>query len=113
MTAGTRGGTTMASILVILGGLVQVFVIIVGGQAYPLVLFPGMEVTSSFADGAVAQYWPSWYEIGLGIGGAAFALLAVALAVRVLPFLPASLADSAVDPHHTKPEPKGAIPAGA
>lgn len=113
MTAGTRGGTTLASILVILGGLVQVYVIIVGGQAYPLVLFPGMEVTSSFADGAVAQYWPSWYEIGLGIGGAAFALLAVALAVRVLPFLPASLADSAVDPHHTKPEPKGAIPAGA
>lgn len=113
MTAGTRGGTTVASILVILGGLVQVYVIIVGGQAYPLVLFPGMEVTSSFADGAVAQYWPSWYEIGLGIGGAAFALLAVALAVRVLPFLPASLADSAVDPHHTKPEPKGAIPAGA
>ncbi len=113
MTAGTRGGTILASILVILGGLVQVYVIIVGGQAYPLVLFPGMEVTSSFADGAVAQYWPSWYEIGLGIGGAAFALLAVALAVRVLPFLPASLADSAVDPHHTKPEPKGAIPAGA
>ena len=113
MTAGTRGGTILASILVILGGLAQVYVIIVGGQAYPLVLFPGMEVTSSFADGAVAQYLPSWYEIGLGIGGVAFALLAVALAVRVLPFLPASLADSVVDPHHTKPEPKGAIPAGA
>ncbi|MCK4868396.1 MAG: polysulfide reductase NrfD, partial [Alphaproteobacteria bacterium] len=93
MTAGTRGGTILASILVILGGLAQVYVIIVGGQAYPLVLFPGMEVTSSFADGAVAQYLPSWYEIGLGIGGVAFALLAVALAVRVLPFLPASLAD--------------------
>ena len=113
MTAGTRGGTILASILVILGGLAQVYVIIVGGQAYPLVLFPGMEVTSSFADGAVAQYLPSWYEIGLGIGGVAFALLAVALAVRVLPFLPPSLADSAVDPHHTKPEPKGAMPAGA
>jgi molybdopterin-containing oxidoreductase family membrane subunit len=113
MTAGTRGGTILASLLVILGGLAQVYVIIVGGQAYPLVLFPGMEVTSSFADGAVAQYSASWYEVGLGIGGVAFALLAVALAVRVLPFLPASLADSAVDPHHTKPEPKGAVPAGA
>ena len=113
MTAGTRGGTILASLLVVLGGLVQVYVIIVGGQAYPLVLFPGMEVASSFADGAVAQYSPSWYEIGLGIGGAAFALLMVALAVRVLPFLPTTLADSAVDPHHTKPEPKGAIPAGA
>jgi molybdopterin-containing oxidoreductase family membrane subunit len=113
MTAGTRSGTILASILGIMGGLVQVYVIIVGGQAYPLVLFPGMEVTSSFADGAVAQYSASWYEVGLGIGGAAFALLAVALAVRVLPFLPVTLADSAVDPHHTKPEPKGAVPAGA
>lgn len=113
MTAGTRGGTILASLLVILGGLAQVYVIIVGAQAYPLVLFPGMEVASSFADGAVAQYSPSWYEIALGIGGVAFALLAVALAVRVLPFLPTTLADGAVDPHHTKPEPKGAIPAGA
>jgi molybdopterin-containing oxidoreductase family membrane subunit len=113
MTAGTRGGTILASLLVTLGGLAQVYVIIIGGQAFPLVLFPGMEVASGFGDGAVAQYSASWYEIGLGIGGVAFALLAVALAVRVLPFLPATLADSAVDPHHTKPEPKGAVPAGA
>jgi molybdopterin-containing oxidoreductase family membrane subunit len=113
MTSGTRSGTILASLLVVLGGLAQVYVIILGGQAYPLVLFPGMEIASSFADGAIAQYSPSWYEVTLGIGGVAFALLAVALAVRVLPFLPASLADSAVDPHHTTPEPKGAIPAGA
>jgi molybdopterin-containing oxidoreductase family membrane subunit len=113
VTAGTRGGILLASVLVILGGVAQVYVIIIGGQAYPLVLFPGMEVTSSFADGVVAQYSPSWYEIGLGIGGVAFALLMVALAVRVLPFLPATLADSAVDPHHTSTEPKDAVPAGA
>jgi molybdopterin-containing oxidoreductase family membrane subunit len=113
VTAGTRGGTVLASVLVILGGLAQIYVIIIGGQAYPLVLFPGMEVTSSFGDGAIAQYSASWYEIGLGIGGAAFALLIVALAVRVLPFLPATLADSAVDPHHKDPDPKGAVPAGA
>ncbi len=112
-TAGTRGGTVAASLLVILGGVVQVYVIIIGGQAYPLVLFPGMETTSVFADGAVAQYAPSWYEIGLGIGGAAFAMLMVALAVRVLPFLPATLADGAIDPHHKSPAPKGAVPAGA
>lgn len=113
MTAGTRSGTILASLLVILGGIAQVYVIIVGGQAYPLVLFPGMEVTSGFADGVVAHYSPSWYEIGLGIGGVAFALLAVALAVRVLPFLPATLADGAVDPHHASTEPEGAVPAGA
>lgn len=111
--SGLRWRVVAASSLVILGGLTQVYIIIIGGQAFPLVMFPGMEVASGFGDGAVAQYGPSWYEVGLGIGGVAFALLAVALAVRVLPFLPATLADSAVDPHHTKPEPKGTVPAGA
>jgi len=111
--SGLRWRVFAASSLVILGGLAQVYIIIIGGQAFPLVMFPGMEVASGFGDGAVAQYGPSWYEVGLGIGGVAFALLAVALAIRVLPFLPATLADSAVDPHHTKPEPKGAVPAGA
>jgi len=111
--SGLRWRVGAASAMVILGGLAQVYVIIIGGQAYPLVLFPGMEVTSGFGDGGVAQYAPSWYEIGLGIGGVAFALLAVALAVKVLPFLPATLADGAVDPHHSSTEPKGAVPAGA
>lgn len=113
-TAGARGAIVLASILVILGGLAQVYVIIVGGQAYPLVLFPGMEVSSTFADGAIAHYSPSWYEIALGAGGFAFALLAVSLAVRILPFLPATLADRAVDPHHkTAAAPETAVPAGA
>ena len=111
--SGLRWRVGAASAMVILGGLAQVYVIIIGGQAYPLVLFPGMEVASGFGDGGVAQYAPSWYEIGLGVGGAAFALLAVALAVKVLPFLPATLADGAVDPHHSSTEPKGAVPAGA
>ncbi|MGD8570213.1 MAG: polysulfide reductase NrfD, partial [Gammaproteobacteria bacterium] len=33
-----------ASLLVIVGGLAQMYVIIIGGQAYPLDLFPGYEV---------------------------------------------------------------------
>ena len=100
--AGSRTGIALASVLVVLGGLAQVYVIIVGGQAYPLVLFPGMETASSFMDGAPATYAPSLYEFGLGIGGFAFALLLVALGVKVLAFLPETLADSAVDPHHTR-----------
>ncbi|UCH74067.1 MAG: polysulfide reductase NrfD [Rhodospirillales bacterium] len=100
--AGSRASIALASILVVLGGLVQVYVIIIGGQAYPLVLFPGMEVASSFMDGEAATYLPSLYEIGLGVSGIAMALLMVALAVKVLPFLPASLADAAIDPHHTR-----------
>ncbi len=110
-TAGTRDGLVVASVLVILGGLAQVYVIIIGGQAYPLMLFPGMEVVSDLA-GGVTAYAPSGYEIALGVGGIAFALLAVALAIKVLPFLPATLADAAVDPHHAKAA-SSAAPAGA
>ena len=99
-----RGAAALASILVILGGIAQVYVIIIGGQAYPLVLFPGMEVSSSFLDGTATAYTPSIYEIGLGIGGAAFALLIVAVGLKVLAFMPESLADSLTDPHHARRE---------
>ncbi len=100
----SRGIIALASLLVIIGGIAQVFVIIVGGQAYPLVMFPGMEVSSSFFDGTVANYQPSLPEIVLGLGGVAIALFAVAFAIKVLPFLPESLADADVDPHHKEPE---------
>jgi len=106
--AGSRTNIALASVLVIVGGMVQVYVIIIGGQAVPLVLFPGMQETSTFADGIASTYAPTLYEIGLGAGGFAIALLMTALAVKVLPFLPESLADAAVDPHHagaSGPEP--------
>ncbi len=109
--AGLRTSVVLGSLLVILGGLVQVYVIIIGGQAYPMVLFPGMEVSSSFMDGTATTYVPSLYEIGLGVSGIAMALLLVAVGVKVLPFLPNSLADAVVDPHHARPA--GAEPAAA
>ena len=90
----------LASILVILGGFAQVYVIVIGGQAFPLNLFPGMEVSSGFHDGAVSAYAPSLPEIGLGLGGVALAGLIVLLGIKVLRFLPVSLADAAIDPHH-------------
>ena len=81
----------VAASLIVLGGLAQMYVIIIAGQAYPFVLFPGKEVSSSFLDGVVTQYAPSLPEIALGIGGVAFALLATVLVMRVLPFIPAPL----------------------
>ena len=90
----------LGALLVIIGGLIQMYVIIIGGQAYPLVLFPGKEVSSSFSDGIVNSYAPSLPEVVLGVGGIAIALIIVALAVKVLGFLPNSLADEDVDPHH-------------
>ena len=65
-----------------------------GGQAYPVTLFPGMEVTSSFFDGVVANYAPSLPEILLGVGGVGLALAMVVVAVKVLAFLPESLDNS-------------------
>jgi Ni/Fe-hydrogenase subunit HybB-like protein len=95
-----RGRVSLASLLVILGGLAQVYVIIIGGQSYPLVMFPGWDVSSSFADGIATEYAASLPEIGLGIGGMAIAGLIVLAGTKVLDFLPVSLADEEVDPHH-------------
>jgi len=90
----------LGALLVVIGGLIQMYVIIIGGQAYPLVLFPGKEVSSSFSDGIVNSYAPSLPEMVLGMGGIAIALIIVVLAIKVLGFLPNSLADEDVDPHH-------------
>jgi len=95
----SNSSVALASSLVIIGGFAQVYVIVIGGQAFPLTLFPGMEVSSSFHDGAVASYIPSLPEIGLGLGGIALAGLIVLLGMKLLRFLPESLADSAIDPH--------------
>ncbi len=99
-TGKSRCGVAFASMLIILGGFAQMYVTLIGGQAYPLVLFPGYEVSSSFADGVVASYTPSLYELLLGLLGLAVALILVVLAVRNLRLLPEGLDDAAVDPHH-------------
>jgi Ni/Fe-hydrogenase subunit HybB-like protein len=103
-TGKSRGWIGIASLLVIIGGMAQMYVIIIGGQAYPMELFPGKEVVSTFADGVVGSYSPSLPEIVLGIGGVAIALAATFVGVRVLRFLPESLADEAVDPHYSSAE---------
>ncbi len=91
-----RNCLSIASVLVIIGGLAQLYVIIIGGQAYPLDMFPGYEVSSGFFDGVVAEYSPSIWEILLGIGGTCIALLIVTVSVAVLDFLPESLSDKAL-----------------
>ncbi len=78
----------LASVLALLGGAAQLYVIIVGGQAYPLQMFPGMDVSSTFFDGVVVRYTPSLPEIGLGVGGVGLTLLIVLVGLRVLPFVP-------------------------
>ncbi|MBI3563159.1 MAG: polysulfide reductase NrfD [Gammaproteobacteria bacterium] len=103
-----KGRTSMilASSLVILGGLSQMYVTIIGGQAFPLEIFPGKEVIeSSFHDGVVNAYSPSLPEAMLGLGGVAIALFLVVFAIKVLRILPQSLADREIDPHYSEPQP--------
>jgi Ni/Fe-hydrogenase subunit HybB-like protein len=80
-----------ASCLVIIGGFAQLYVVIIGGQAYPLDIFPGLEASSSFYDGVVGEYSPSSWELLLGLGGFATAIIIVLLVLRVLPILPDKL----------------------
>ena len=92
----------LVSTMIIIGGLCQMYVIIIGGQAYPMEMFPGYEVSSTFYDGVVGQYSPSLPEVILGVSGVAVSLLLVTFAIKVLSFLPTSLADSIADPHAAK-----------
>lgn len=82
----------LASILVIIGGGIQLYIIIIGSQVFPIEIFPGMDIISGYAN--IANYIPSIYEILLGIGGIALALIMVSLAVKMVPYLPENLADS-------------------
>jgi len=94
--ATSRRAFAAAAVCVIAGGLAQLYVLIIGGQAYPQLMFPGKEVSSSFFDGVVASYAPSLLEVALGVGGVALALALTVVALKVLPFLPRSLADGDV-----------------
>jgi Ni/Fe-hydrogenase subunit HybB-like protein len=78
----------LASLLVIAGAFALLYVFIIGGQAYPLNIFPGYEVSSTFGDGQIANYSPSIYEFMLGFGGIAIAFIITTVSVRVLNFMP-------------------------
>ncbi len=99
----SRPAIATACVLVIIGGIAQLYVLLIGGQAYPLDIFPGYEIVSTtFYEGVINSYSPSIWEITLGMGGVAVALLVVTVAIRVLRFLPDTLADDAIDPHAAK-----------
>ncbi|MEJ1297240.1 MAG: NrfD/PsrC family molybdoenzyme membrane anchor subunit [Candidatus Sedimenticola sp. (ex Thyasira tokunagai)] len=94
--ATSRFAIATASILVLIGGFFQVYVIVIGGQAFPMNIFPGKEVvSSSFFDGMVNGYVPTVPEALLGFGGIAVAMTLVAVGSRMLQVLPESLEDPA------------------
>ncbi|HEX8986784.1 MAG TPA: NrfD/PsrC family molybdoenzyme membrane anchor subunit [Rhodocyclaceae bacterium] len=86
--ANKAGSVTLASLLVIVGAFCQLYVFIIGGEVFPLDIFPGMTASSSFFDGRIDQYSPSLPEFLLGMGGIGIAFTMVVVGVRVLKFLP-------------------------
>ena len=80
--------TLAASVLVILGALAWLYVFIVGGQAFPLDIFPAHVVSSSFGDGQIAAYTPSIPELLLGVGGLGAAFMLTLIGVRLMDFMP-------------------------
>lgn len=86
-----RGGERdmlWAAALAVAGALAWLYVFIIGGQAFPLDIFPGHVTSSSFGDGAVAAYRPAWPEWALGLGGLGLAFVVTTVGVRVLDFMP-------------------------
>lgn len=81
-------GCLAASLLVLLGAFAWLFVFIIGGQVFPLDIFPGFTARSSFGDGAVASYVPRWPELLLGLGGIGAAFVVTTVGVRVLDVMP-------------------------
>ena len=99
----SRGWLTAAAVMVVVGGWLTIYVIVIGGQAFPMALFPGKTILESgFYDGVngmAASYTPSIPEILLGLGGVAVALVVTVIGIRMLKILPLSLADEVADPH--------------
>ena len=94
----SRGWTAAAAALVVVGGLSQLYGIIIGGQAAPLDIFPGKEVIGgALIAGEPAGYAARLPELLLGLGGVAVSGLILVVAVRVLRILPERLDEAGAD----------------
>ncbi|MET0004157.1 MAG: NrfD/PsrC family molybdoenzyme membrane anchor subunit [Candidatus Thiodiazotropha sp.] len=90
----SRWAIAAASIAVLIGGFFQIYIIVIGGQAYPMNMFPGKEIVESgFFDGQIANYVPTFPEAALGVAGIAVALALVAIGARIIKVFPETLED--------------------
>ncbi len=88
LRAGRQGSLAVASALIVFGGFCLIYVTLIGGEVYPLDLFPGMQVSSSAFDGVVTPYVPTLPELVLGLGAVGVAGVVLLMAMWVLPLLP-------------------------
>ncbi|MCP4430836.1 MAG: polysulfide reductase NrfD [Gammaproteobacteria bacterium] len=85
----TKISILLSSVLFIAGGIAQIYTLVIAGQAYPMSLLEGYQIESTFY-GDIAVYTPSHWEILLGIGGFALALLLIIISLRLFRLLPES-----------------------
>jgi len=85
---GGSRSTLLAAALAVLGAFAWLYVFIIGGQVFPLEIFPGFAVSSTFGDGAIARYTPRLPEWLLGLGGVGVAFVLTGIGVRALDFMP-------------------------
>lgn len=84
----SQGSVLTASAFVVLGAFAWLYTFIIGGEVFPLEIFPGHTASSTFGDGQVALYQPTLPELLLGLGGVAAAFLLTTVGARVLNFTP-------------------------
>lgn len=87
---GIRMPVVTGALAAVTGGFCGLYVMIIGGQAFPMELFPGKVIHESHIDGTVASYSPAVYELLLGLGGVSLSLVIILIAARLLPLLPAT-----------------------
>ncbi|MDR3437120.1 NrfD/PsrC family molybdoenzyme membrane anchor subunit [Telmatospirillum sp.] len=85
---GKQARLLISSVGVIGGGVALMYAIIVGGESFPIDLFPGKLASSTFFDGVVGTYTPSTPEIVLSFGGFALVGLILMIGLWVLELLP-------------------------
>jgi molybdopterin-containing oxidoreductase family membrane subunit len=78
----------IACVLVIGGVLAERYIIVVPGQVLPLDIFPGMEISSEFQDGIIAEYSISCVEALQALGITAFIFLLYVLGLKFFELLP-------------------------
>lgn len=78
----------LAALLVALGGIAFMYSTVIGGEVFPLELFPGKQVSSTAFDGVVATYSPSFVELILALGGFGVTGVLLCMGTWVMPLLP-------------------------
>jgi len=87
-TNNSIGWIVFSSVLVVIGVLCERIIIVIPGQVFPLELFPGQELSSSFMDGVIGSYFISLPEIALCIGIIAIIGILYILGLKFFALLP-------------------------